>query len=175
MKSDKIKYAFRPYDTEFPIIFEKEKKALQKSMPHIPIEHVGSTSVPGLGGKGIIDIAMRIPISKSDVCINKLKKEGYKQDLDHPKNKNSAFLKKILKKKRIHIQLCFNNKYFNSYILFRNYLISHQKERDAYAKIKEQGAKHAQGEKEKYRAYKKALLEKIMKQALAKHKKEKST
>ena len=35
-------------------------KELKKIFPRVKIEHVGSTSIPGLGGKGIIDIAIKI-------------------------------------------------------------------------------------------------------------------
>jgi len=48
-----------PYDSEWPRRFEEERNALSKSIGTWlvgPIEHVGSTAVPGLAAKPIIDI-----------------------------------------------------------------------------------------------------------------------
>ena len=49
------KYKFRKYDPKFGELFKREKAKLKKIIPGIKIEHIGSTAVPSLGGKGIID------------------------------------------------------------------------------------------------------------------------
>lgn len=62
-----LKYVFRPYDPIFPKLFIKEKNRLKKFLGRtVLIEHVGSTAIPGLGGKGIIDIAIAAP-DKNDL------------------------------------------------------------------------------------------------------------
>jgi hypothetical protein len=49
------KYTYKPYSNIFPSLFQKEKKRISSSFNiALAIEHVGSTSIPGLGGKGII-------------------------------------------------------------------------------------------------------------------------
>lgn len=56
------KYVFKPYNSIFPELFEKEKERLSKYLTgEYQIEHVGSTAVQGLGGKGIIDIYLATP------------------------------------------------------------------------------------------------------------------
>ena len=47
-----------PYDPSWPARFEAERANLTKALAGLPvqIEHIGSTSVPGLGAKPIIDI-----------------------------------------------------------------------------------------------------------------------
>ena len=47
-----------PYDPEWPQIYEEERKLIQGTVGGIihSVEHVGSTSVPGLWAKPIIDI-----------------------------------------------------------------------------------------------------------------------
>ena len=53
------KYVYKPYSPLFPELFEKEKQRIALALPcSCKIEHVGSTSIEGLGGKGIIDIAI---------------------------------------------------------------------------------------------------------------------
>ncbi len=59
------KYVFRQYDKEYPEFFQTEKKRLRAVLPSGALfEHIGSTSVPGLGGKGFIDILIGIPREK---------------------------------------------------------------------------------------------------------------
>ena len=60
------KYLFKPYSKIFPDLFEREKERISSHIKEdLVIEHVGSTAVPGLGGKGIIDIA--IAVSKKEM------------------------------------------------------------------------------------------------------------
>ena len=70
------------------------------------------------------------------------------------------------KERRIHIHLTLNNKFWKSFIAFRDYLRNHDNSRDKYAKIKKEAVKHAKGEGKKYRQYKDKFLEKLSKEAL---------
>ena len=56
----KSSVAVYPYDKSWPEEFEKEKKILKNILKDfdVEIEHVGSTSIPGLSAKPIIDIAI---------------------------------------------------------------------------------------------------------------------
>jgi GrpB-like predicted nucleotidyltransferase (UPF0157 family) len=48
-----------PYDPNWPLLFEMERRLLEPVLAQWlagPIEHVGSTSVPGLAAKPVIDI-----------------------------------------------------------------------------------------------------------------------
>ena len=58
------KYIFKRYDPKYKDFFNSEKRKLLKVIGLIKIEHAGSTAVPGLGGKGIIDIAIGTAKSK---------------------------------------------------------------------------------------------------------------
>jgi len=58
----KDKYIFRPYNPIFPELFKNEKERMEKILgDNLQIEHIGSTAVLGLGGKGVIDILISIP------------------------------------------------------------------------------------------------------------------
>jgi GrpB-like predicted nucleotidyltransferase (UPF0157 family) len=52
---------FLPYDPLFAEIAELLRNAIQTIEPQLQVEHIGSTSVPGCGGKGIIDLAVLYP------------------------------------------------------------------------------------------------------------------
>ncbi|MEA3329527.1 MAG: GrpB family protein [Nanoarchaeota archaeon] len=67
------KYKYRKYDKKYPELFRREKSKLRKILGKKPeITHVGSTAIPGLGGKGVIDIL--ISVSKKQIIKTKDKK-----------------------------------------------------------------------------------------------------
>lgn len=168
----KQKYKFRVYSKKYPSLFAREKAKLIKIMPkNAGIEHIGSTSVPELGGKGIIDIA--IPISRRDVKIilSKLEKLGFECRLNHPADDRRIFMQKIIKRngkeRRVHIHLCTNKKFYCSFITFRDYLKKHSEAKEKYAEIKRLAVKYAKGDGKKYRFYKEKLIENLQKKAIA--------
>jgi len=164
------KYAFRKYSKEFPILFRKEKSKLKKVLKNIPVEHVGSTAIPGLGGKGIIDIAIKTPKNKIKEFTRGLNSLGYIQTKEHNPNKDRIFFQKIIKslgkERRVHIHLVLNNHYWNTFIAFRDYMIKNKKELEEYAKLKRKAVIYAENNGEKYRDYKNNFLAKSVKKAL---------
>lgn len=170
--TDLKKYSFNKYSEKYKQVFNKEKSKLKKIFPRAKIEHVGSTSIPGLGGKGIIDIAIKTPRNKLNQFMKKLEKLRYEPNLKHPVDDRRAFLQKRIKyggkERRIHIHLVIDNKFWNSFIVFRDYLRNHDEERDTYARIKKEATKHAKGKGKKYRDYKESFLKRILKLALKK-------
>jgi GrpB-like predicted nucleotidyltransferase (UPF0157 family) len=56
------------YDEAWPELFAREAERIQAVLGPAPIrvEHVGSTSVPGLAAKPIIDIALTVPDSSDE-------------------------------------------------------------------------------------------------------------
>jgi GrpB-like predicted nucleotidyltransferase (UPF0157 family) len=70
-----------PYDPAWPVRFEDERKALAIAIgPWITggIHHVGSTSVPGLGAKPIIDILVGVgDLEESRQCFEPVARLNY--------------------------------------------------------------------------------------------------
>lgn len=69
-----------PYDSSWPHRFAQEADALRLALaPHIlQIEHIGSTAIPGLDAKPILDIAILIPsLNKLPELETALQKAGY--------------------------------------------------------------------------------------------------
>ena len=56
------RFALVPYDSGWPILFEHERERLQAALGALAqrIEHNGSTSVPGLAAKPVIDIQISV-------------------------------------------------------------------------------------------------------------------
>ncbi len=72
------KYVFKPYSKIFPELFEKEKERILAYIKGLLIiEHVGSTAIANLGGKGIIDIAIAVNKKDIDFLSKQLQDLGY--------------------------------------------------------------------------------------------------
>ena len=58
----------RAYDAEWPRLYEREEARIRSVLGDtvVRIEHVGSTSVPGLPAKPIIDMALEVPDSSDE-------------------------------------------------------------------------------------------------------------
>jgi GrpB-like predicted nucleotidyltransferase (UPF0157 family) len=68
------------YDEEWPELFAREAERIQAVLGSaaVRVEHVGSTSVPGLAAKPIIDIAVTVPDSSDEpVYIPAMEAAGY--------------------------------------------------------------------------------------------------
>src|SRR6266702_8778622 len=52
---------FRAYDPQVLEVAQLLIATIRRAEPQIKVEHVGSTSVPGCGGKGIVDLAVLYP------------------------------------------------------------------------------------------------------------------
>jgi GrpB-like predicted nucleotidyltransferase (UPF0157 family) len=68
------------YDPAWPQLYEKEKALVLRVLGHYvsAIEHVGSTSVPGLGGRPTLDLLVGLPhFSLAERCVEPLQRIGY--------------------------------------------------------------------------------------------------
>lgn len=70
-----------PYDNKWPLLFAEEESILKKILGKncVDIHHIGSTSVPGLAAKPVIDILVVVSMINQVDTINALMLErGYK-------------------------------------------------------------------------------------------------
>jgi len=165
-------YSFKKYSQTFPRFFRLEKTKLKKIFSEALIEHVGSSSVEGLSGKGIIDIIVAVPRRELTKSIVILQRAGYDYRISGG-NFERKFFQKIIshagKNRRIHIHLTYvRSRTWNSMISIRDYLKTHTAVAKEYAKVKKQAVKHAKGDGKKYREYKSVFLKKLEKTVMKK-------
>ena len=68
------------YDTEWPTLFQLEAKRIRAALggSAMQVEHVGSTSVPGLAAKPLIDIVLVVEDSSNEpTYLPALEQQGY--------------------------------------------------------------------------------------------------
>ena len=165
------KYKYKSYNSIYPRLYRIEKAKLRKVLVKTAvIEHLGSTAVKGLGGKGIIDILIFVKEKQIVKCLQQLVEIGFEYKSEHiGDTKRKFFQKRIIcrgKERRVHIHLTADKGFLNSFIGFRNYLRENKKARNEYARIKKQGSKLAKEDKLKYANHKLSFLKETIKKAL---------
>ena len=135
------------YDKKWTDDFLKIKTELQRvlTMPY-QVQHVGSTSIPGMKAKPIIDIDVGLDNWADFEAVKKALAEiGYEHEGDKGITGREAFCRdgkvhnEILDNIDHHLYVCsVDNEEYKRHILFRDYLKSHAEARDRYNQIKEE-------------------------------------
>ncbi|MBS0653154.1 MAG: GrpB family protein [Verrucomicrobia bacterium] len=163
------KYVYKAYDTLFIELFQKEKERISTHVPHIlAIEHVGSTAVPGLGGKGIIDIAIGTEKSSIEGVSKELVRLGYEFRANGSTEDRLFFRIDLPDPKepvrRYHVHLTVHqSSIWKELVGFRDYLAAHPDEMRQYAEMKKSAASSANDDGEAYRKLKDPFIAKIIK------------
>ena len=162
-----MKTLINPYRSEFKRIFGLRKKEIQKCLGgNLRIEHFGSTAVPGLPGKGVVDILIGFP-SKTQLrrATQKLAAMGYflsRKSRAMPGKR--IFLSSTRREsgtRDIHVHLVLENSAdFDRVLYFRNRLRRNKVLRAAYLEIKKRAAMAAAGKRARYTALKSEFIEK---------------
>lgn len=166
------------YDKKWPDNFLKIKNELQKVITVTSdIQHVGSTSIPGMKAKPIIDIDVGLKNRADFEAVKKVLAEiGYEHEGDKGVTGREAFCRdgkihnEILDNIDHHLYVCsVDNEEYKRHILFRDYLRSHAEARDRYNQIKEEilakvGAENRAGyvqmKEEEYRDFFEEIIDK---------------
>lgn len=158
------------YNSDWPKEFEKEKYLLQKTFGSkiVAIEHIGSTAIPGMASKPIIDINMAIPsLELAESYIKPLEKLGYRY-MKERWFEDRYFFPKGSKNNRTHhlnlVEITSENAW-GSMLLFRDYLIGHPDVKNAYAKLKIELAKKNANNRETYTEAKSDFVRNVINKA----------
>jgi GrpB-like predicted nucleotidyltransferase (UPF0157 family) len=159
------KYVFREYDRKYPELFEKEKSFLIRILPGVfGLEHVGSTAVPGLGGKGIIDILVSFRKKGDLISAEKvLLKNNYiiMTNLSGDDRVSFKVSRGFLFRKHFHIHLTLiGSDVWKQAVKFRDKLKSNPKLLSDYVMLKKRAIIIAKGEGKIYRKLKEAFIKK---------------
>ena len=136
------KVVIAPYNPAWPQMFEHERIVLRDSFrgTEAKIEHVGSTSVYGLGAKPVIDIMIGVSrLKDAEERVGTLELAGY----EYVANYESAiperryFRKPRSKPRSIHLHCVLRgHEFWNQHLLFRDYLRNHPSVAEDYYQLK---------------------------------------
>jgi len=166
-------YKFIRYEKIFPRLYNCEKQRIGKVLSKsCLIEHIGSTAVPGLPGKGIIDIMISCPKNNIKKVRDDLKKEGYVEGKSSDKGriflKREAKIKGKIRRFHVHI-ITKNNLIWNNSIRFRNYLIKNSNVSKKYAELKKKATISCNNDGKVYRKLKDKFIKTHLKKAIKRH------
>ncbi len=127
-----------PYSDSWATSYEAEKLRIINAIGDLPIEHVGSTAIPGLIAKPIIDIAVLIPdLEKVDNLIKPLGQIGYwdkGKQVDMPERR--FFAKGPDANRTVYLHIVTSAE-FDRMVKFRNALMNDTRLKNQYSKLKE--------------------------------------
>lgn len=163
------KVSLQPYTEEWAREYEIEEKLLRTEIGQfvIDIQHVGSTSIPGLAAKPIIDIAAAVSsLKEGEKCIEPLIKLGYEYKGDGG-IRGRHFFAKGTKEKRTHYMHIeeWKGELWQNHILFRDYLRKHKEFAIEYGELKAELAKKYSDDREAYAACKDEFIKLVLEKA----------
>jgi GrpB-like predicted nucleotidyltransferase (UPF0157 family) len=153
-----------PYQLEWKKLFTEEKQRLEAAIGNniLEIEHIGSTSIPGMTAKPIIDIAIAIHnFEEAKVCIDPLENLGYEYKGEFGIPRRLYFVKGTPRRFHLHMNEIISD-HWKNHISFRDYLIKHPDKAKQYADLKIKLAQQFKANREAYTEGKTSFIEKIL-------------
>ena len=155
------------YDSSWPELFEQESSRIHSVLGSkaLQIEHVGSTSIPGLCAKPIIDILLVVKDSADESSyVPALAAAGYVLQIREP----DWFEHRLFKGPDTDINLhvfSLGTSEIDRMLRFRDWLRTNDTDRDKYAQVKRSLAKNKWRHVQHYANAKTSIVQEIMKRA----------
>ncbi len=155
------------YNANWCTQYEQEKQQILLALGDTVtnIQHIGSTSVPGLAAKPVIDMLLGLaqipPLPKQ---IDSLESMGYSYYGEFGIRGRHYFCKGMPRTHQIHAVLV-NSKFWERHILFRDFLKSHPQAAQRYEVLKRKLAQEFTGDRTSYTNSKTPLIEQLLVEA----------
>ena len=162
------------YDPRWPLLFDEEAKRLRAVLDPsviVGLEHFGSTAIPGLSAKPIIDIliAVRSLAAAKATFVEALRKLDYVYWADNPETDRMFFVKGMPpfgSKRSHHVHVTELHGEMWQRLAFRDYLRAHPDEAEAYERLKRRLAAEHQTDRQAYTDAKSAYVDSAMQKAI---------
>lgn len=159
------------YDPRWPQIYEDERARILSAIgPWVAgIEHVGSTAIPGLAAKPIIDILVGLKtLSDAVHCIPRLQAVGYEYVPEYEKEvpERRYFRKGPLENRTHHVHMVEKGSdFWVKHLRFRDHLRDHPEDARRYERLKRELAARFTDDRDLYTESKTDLVESIVQRA----------
>jgi len=157
------------YDPSWPTLFAREAERIRAILGStaLLVEHAGSTSVPGLAAKPIIDIVLAVPDSADEQAyVPPLEAAGYVLRVREPDWFEHRMLKGPDADINLHVFSAGASE-IDRMLLFRDWLRENDPDRDAYVRVKRNLAQQKWRHVQHYADAKSAVVAEIMARATA--------
>ena len=157
-----------PYDPQWPNLFEKEAIVVKEALDEdVAIEHFGSTAVPGLAAKPIIDILVgsKKAAAPSETQLKRLSALAYEYRGEDGRRPGRYFFRKRAPGSFNLSIVPFEGDLWRENLMVREYLRSHAEEVSKYAAIKLQGMEISPEPLLGYQDHKRVYMEEMKQRA----------
>lgn len=157
------------YDPAWPVLYSREASRIRAALGRsaVLIEHAGSTSVPGLAAKPIIDIVLAVPDSADEAAfVPAMEAAGYVLRSREPDWFEHRMFKGPDTDINLHV-FTAGAAEIDRMLLFRDWLRVNDADRAAYLKVKRELAKRTWRHVQHYADAKSAIIEEILARAAA--------
>jgi GrpB-like predicted nucleotidyltransferase (UPF0157 family) len=141
--SDQVEY--HPYDPRLPEVFDAVKSIIQQALPlattgGAQVEHVGSSSIPGIGGRNVVDIVIPAAEPEQAAIKHGLHALGFQ---DNPFRHFLPLLVGVLPyQERDYTLLVYvlapESEIYTGWVAFRDHMRRHPEDAQAYDALKQQ-------------------------------------
>ncbi|ALE06248.1 hypothetical protein AL755_13580 [Arthrobacter sp. ERGS1:01] len=154
-----------PYSSDWAKQFDDladELRSWLQSVPVVAIEHVGSTAVPGLFAKPVLDVDIIVRREDVNAAITALTAAGYAHEGDLGVTDREAFIAPDQDPVR-HVYVGVENTlHVRNHLAVRNTLRQDSELRNRYAQVKRQLASDSEMEMSRYVAGKSEVLQDVL-------------
>jgi GrpB-like predicted nucleotidyltransferase (UPF0157 family) len=155
------------YDPDWPEAFERQAEKIRRALGHraIRIEHVGSTSVPNLPAKPIIDVLLVVAGSANEQdYAEALENAGYQLRTREPEWYEHRMFKGPANRVNLHV-FSVGCPEIDRMLVFRDWLRTNEGDRELYARSKRALAQQDWKYTQNYADAKTAVIEEILSRA----------
>ena len=139
-KTDKRRVGVVSYNPNWKDMYKEESEKIKNILSDIiiNIHHIGSTAIPGIKAKPVIDILVEVKdIEGVDQYNHKMKELGYEAMGEYGIPKRRFFRKGRIKRTHHVHMFQVGNEEIEKHINFKEYLIAHPDKAREYLKLKE--------------------------------------
>lgn len=157
-----------PYDPEWPRLFADLGARLREALGPVAlrIDHIGSTSIPGMAAKPVIDVQVSVPsFEPLEALKGPMEKLGFVFRASNP-DLTKRYFRETPGERRTHIHFRLAGSWAEQFaLLFRDYMRVHEEDCRWYENIKRQLAEQYRDDRQGYTNAKAPYLWEIMKKA----------
>ncbi|WP_454878403.1 GrpB family protein [Serratia inhibens] len=150
------------YDEQWPVLFEAESLLLQMTLGKVisRIHHIGSTSVPGLAAKPVIDILLEVTgLNELDSLNAEMERAEYTARGENGISNRRYFTKGGDQRSHHVHAFAVGDMQIVKHLAFRDYLIKNKNAAGQYAEIKCAAALASKNDTHRYSALKADFIE----------------
>ncbi|HZX56777.1 MAG TPA: GrpB family protein [Ilumatobacteraceae bacterium] len=164
-----VTVVLEPYSPEWPLLFEHEARCIETALEGLAVQvhHSGSTSVPGLRAKPIIDITLVVPDSTDeDQYVPALVEAGYEFLMREPDWFEHRLLRRLEPRVNVHV-FTVGSPEIERMLAFRDHLRVNDDDRSLYESTKLSLAEREWETVQDYADAKTQVVSEILARALA--------